>query len=398
MKIIHTSDWHLGQEFYSYDRTEEHESFLCQLRNIVEEEQPDALVISGDIYHNATPSNTIMRLFSDHLDRIRQACPSMLIVVIAGNHDSASRLEISSTIWAHLNVHIIGRIERNQKGEIDFRRHIIPIQDKGYIVALPHVFPQNYPLLEENTPREERQTAFLQAMDKQVKDINTEKKPIVVAAHMAISGSDTEGHDLVRGNMDFVDADKLNIDFDYLALGHIHCPQNIKGSPARYCGTPIPVSFDENYPHSISIVTLSDSDKTPQIRTIEIDNPWPLKTIPKEAIPFEEAIEQLHGLSHDEKCYIRLHVQIDHHAPANAMEQVHLVTKGKAARFCCFKWEQKKHKTNGERQVLDVEQIKQLNPVEVAMLYYREKCGEEMNEKMQEMLQGIIQEIEQTNN
>ena len=64
----------------------------------------------------------------------------------------------------------------------------------------------------------------------------------------------------------------------------------------------------------------------------------------------------------------------------------------------CFQWEQKEHKTNGERQVLDVEQIKQLNPVEVAMLYYREKCGEDMNEKMQEMLQGIIQEIEQTNN
>ena len=145
-------------------------------------------------------------------------------------------------------------------------------------------------------------------------------------------------------------------------------------------------------------MTLSDSNKTPHIRTIEVNNPWPLKTIPKEALPFEEAIELLHGLSHDEKCYIRLHVQIDHHAPANAMEQAHLATKGKAARFCCFKWEQKEHKTNGERQVLDVEQIKQLNPIEVAILYYREKCGEEMNEKMQEMLQEIIQEIEQTNN
>lgn len=397
MKIIHTSDWHLGQEFYSYDRTEEHESFLHQLRNIVEEEQPDALVISGDIYHNATPSNTVMRFFSDHLDNIRQTCPDMIIVVIAGNHDSASRLEISSTVWAHLNVHIIGRIERSQEGAIDFRRHIIPIKEKGYIVALPHVFPQNYPLLEENTPREERQTAFLQAMDKQVKDINTEKKPVIVAAHMAISGSDTEGHDLVRGNMDFVDADKLGIDFDYLALGHIHCPQNIKGFSARYCGTPIPVNFDENYPHSISIVTLSAEEK-PQIQTKEIHNPWPLRTIPKEAVPFDEAIKILESLDNDEKQYIRLHVHIDHHAPANAMECAHLATKRKASRFCCFKWEQKEHKKQTERQVLDVEQIKQLNPIDVAALYHQDKYGEEMSEELRNMLQEIIQEIEQTNN
>ena len=112
MKIIHTSDWHLGQEFYSYDRTEEHEAFLQQLENIVAIEQPDALVISGDIYHNATPSNSVMKLFNDHLDEIRKACPSMQIIIIAGNHDSASRLDIFASAWRHMNVHVIGRIEK----------------------------------------------------------------------------------------------------------------------------------------------------------------------------------------------------------------------------------------------------------------------------------------------
>lgn len=73
MKIIHTSDWHLGQEFYTYDRTQEHEAFLDQLAMIVREEKPDALVISGDIYHTSAPSNSVMRFFTDRLDRIRQA-------------------------------------------------------------------------------------------------------------------------------------------------------------------------------------------------------------------------------------------------------------------------------------------------------------------------------------
>ena len=395
MKIIHTSDWHLGQEFYSYDRNEEHNAFLLQLRDIVADEQPDVLIVSGDIYHNATPSNTVMRLFTDRLDQVRQASPGMQIVVIAGNHDSATRLEISSSVWSHLNVHIIGRIERNENDEIDFRRHIIPIGEKGYVVALPHVFPQNYPLIEADTPREERQVVFHRYMDNVVKEVNKDGKPVVVAAHLAVSGSNTEGHDLLRGNMDFVDAAELGLGYDYLALGHIHCPQNINGYPARYCGTPIPVSFDENYSHSVSIVRIETAGAVPEIRTVKIENPWSLRTLPEEAAPFEKAIASLMDMPDDEKCYVRLNVRIEHHAPADAMEQAHNAVKGKAARFCCFKWEQEKSESIATRQMLDVEQIKQLSPVDVAELYYQETTGEELDVELKDMLGNIVEQIEQ---
>ena len=104
MKILHTSDWHLGQEFYSYDRTEEHTSFLNQLKQIVADENPDVMVVSGDIYHNATPSNTTMKLFTDHLIQIQDECPSMKIIVAAGNHDSSARLEMTRNLWKKFNI------------------------------------------------------------------------------------------------------------------------------------------------------------------------------------------------------------------------------------------------------------------------------------------------------
>lgn len=395
MKIIHTSDWHLGQEFYSYDRTEEHEAFLQQLENIVAIEQPDALVISGDIYHNATPSNSVMKLFNDHLDEIRKACPSMQIIIIAGNHDSASRLEIFASAWRHLNVHVIGRIEKKPEGIINFKRHIIPIKDKGYIVAIPHVFPQNYPLLEENTPRDLRQFLFLKTMNQFVKEINTQHLPVVVAAHMAITGSEMKGHDLSRGGMDFTDIEKFGIDFDYLALGHIHCPQNIQNAKARYCGTPIPVSFDETYPHSVSIVTLTKDETEPIIRTIPIHNPWPLHTFPKEALPFEDAIEVLSNLPSDEPMYIRLRVHLESIAPANALERAYAVVKNKKLRFCCFKWEKDDLGKNTEHAWFDIEQMKQLNPVEIAELYHHDEFGEELDGTLKNMLTSIEQKLKE---
>ena len=128
MKIIHTSDWHLGQEFYTYDRTDEHVAFLEQLQEIVAQEQPDALLIAGDIYHNATPSNGVMRMFNEHLDKIRQACPTMQIIVTAGNHDSSARLEVTRGLWKHLGVHIVGRIVKTED-RVDFDNHLIAIHN-----------------------------------------------------------------------------------------------------------------------------------------------------------------------------------------------------------------------------------------------------------------------------
>ncbi len=399
MKILHTSDWHLGQEFYSYSRTEEHVAFLEQLEEIVRKEQPDVMALSGDIYHNATPSNAVMRLFTDKLDAIRAACPAMQIVVIAGNHDSSSRLEVTRTLWDHLGVHVIGHVEKTE-GQIDFKKHILPVRNKvgelcGYVVALPHIFPHSFPLVNDDTPREERQKVFFQTLAEKVNEVNQEQLPVVMMVHMALTGCNITGHDEVRGGMEYTDISELKVDFDYLALGHIHCPQMI-GERARYCGSPIPVNFEENYPHSVTIVDLSERGAVPAISILPIHNPWPLKTFPHDAVDFEEALRLLESYPSEEKAYLRLHVKLTDVPPHNAMERACLATADKACRFCCFQWEKNEETTASVRTFLDVDQMKARSPLDIADLYYESRFGQPMQEDLRGLLKQVIRQVSQS--
>ena len=402
MKILHTSDWHLGQEFYSYDRTEEHTAFLEQLKTIVADEQPDVLIVAGDVYHNATPSNSVMRLFTDKLDAVCSACPTMQVVVIAGNHDSSSRLEVNRTLWLHRQVHVVGRIEKKD-GTVDLDRHILTVFDKqgarcGYVVALPHVFLNSFPLLTEEAPHENRREVFFQALADRVRALNTEQLPVVMTAHLALTGSDMTGHDLVRGGMEYLNVSELKVPFDYLALGHIHCPQWLGETSARYCGSPIPVSFDERYGHSVSVVELSRAGEKPVFHQVAIQNPWPLKTLPSKALPFEEALKELEAFPEEEKAYIRLQVLLPDVPPQGAQEQAQRVMKGKKSRFCCFKWEQPERTVRPKLQsFVDVDQMREHSPVEVADLYYEQRFGHPMDEEMRALLTQVVNEVQNEN-
>ena len=402
MKLIHTSDWHLGQEFYSYERSQEHASFLNQLKQIVSEECPDALLISGDIFHNATPSNAVMRMFTDYLDAIRRACPTMQIVVIAGNHDSSSRLEINRTLWKHLGVFIIGKIENNQDG-VDLDQHIIPITTSencicGYVVTLPFVPSQAFPDLTGSTPRDERQAVFMQSLADRVNQTNTEALPVVMMAHMAIEGSDITGHDTIQGGMDYLPIAELKVDYDYLALGHIHCPQQISVDAhrlacARYCGSPIAVNFEEKYVHSVTVAEIQSKGTEPLIRTIPIQNPWPLKTIPKEPLLFDEALKELESFPDEEQAYIRLYVRLTDVAPHNAMERANNAVANKKCRFCCFKWAKEEHNAKKQLSFSDVDHMKAQSPLDIATLYYENKYGQPLDDNLKAMLTEVIDEV-----
>ena len=397
MKILHTSDWHLGQELYGFDRTEEHLSFLSQIGNIVKVEQPDALVISGDIYHTSSPSNSVMKMFTDALLRIADKNPQMKLVVTAGNHDSCSRLEIAQNLWKRVNIDFIGGIEKVD-GVVNFDRHIITINNSegkpcGIVVAMPHIFPQSFPLVSEDTPRENRQQAFWEALNNRLNEVNTEKLPVVMMAHMAISGSNTTGHDLTRGGMDFVDISSIPVDFDYLALGHIHCPQNVDNTRARYCGTPIAVTFDEDYEHSVSIVEVN-SNCEPSIKTIPIVNPIPLKTIPSVADEANEVIKLIEAYDCNEKAYLRVNIKRSEDIPHNIREQLFDICKNKQLKFCTIKWEYDQQIKNSEEiSDLAVEELQHVSPIEIAQRFYLKKNGYDMSEELVDMLKQVVNEV-----
>ncbi|WP_291528063.1 exonuclease SbcCD subunit D [Bacteroides sp. UBA939] len=402
MKILHTSDWHLGHTLYNYDRSPEQQAFLNQLTRIVAEEKPDAMVVSGDIYHYSTPSATTQRMYTDGMLEIHRACPEMIIVVTAGNHDSSSKLEIDSNLWNHFGVKVVGNIERTQE-EVNLEKHIIEVRDKeeilkGYIIAVPHVYPQNFPMLDTETPREERQARFFQALLDEVEKINTDSLPVVLSAHLSIEGSDRTGHDETVGGIEYIPISSMGEGYDYLALGHIHCPQNIKGNGrhARYCGTPLPVNFDETYPHSVSIVEIRKHEE-PEIRTIEIENPMPFVTLPKEAVAFDEAMKLLEEYPDDKPAYIRLNVLIKDYLAPDCNERASGAVKGKRCKYCYIKSNREKLASEDKVRHISIQEMQEMSPLEIAKLYYQEAEGEEMDEELCELMNAAVQSVQGTN-
>ena len=326
MKILHTSDWHLGHTLYNYDRTEEQEAMLRQITGIVSREKPDAFLLCGDVYHTPQPSAAVQTMFNNAIVSIHKACPEMTIVVTAGNHDSPTKHEIFSTPWKAFGVHAIGNVSKDSP-----RSHIIEIPGKGYIVAMPYAYERNIP------------EGFFQQLLDEASAINQENLPVVMTAHLTLRGCDYTGHDNATeytvGGIDTYEAEQIGEGYDYLALGHIHRPQFVHTGRhnVRYSGTPLAVSFDESYPHSVSIVEIERHGSRPEVRTIEISNPHPLVTLPRDGYAaWEEAKGLLAAFPNDIPAYIRLNVAVDDYLPTEANMEAAALAEDKQCRFCCI--------------------------------------------------------------
>ena len=394
-KLIHTSDWHLGQNFYGYDRSEEQRDFLRQLAAIVAQEQPDALLVSGDIYHTAAPSSAAVSMYVEGMLDIHKACPDMAIVVIAGNHDSASRLESDSLLWRLAGVRVLGGIARDSQGLADLERHIIPVKDKGIVAAVPYAHRNSFPKVsDEDIESGERQRAYFEALLEHVNAGNPDALPVVLVAHLAVNNSDFTGHDR-NMTMECVEIDTLGQGYDYAALGHIHRPQQVS-ERARYCGTPVPVSFDEQCEHSVSIVTIEAHGALPQVTTTAIKNIRPLHTIPaKDPVDLETALALVEEQRNDVKnAYIRLNVAVEHYLPNGAQERAAKAVNAQQGRFCEIKKTALNTATGPSRQ-MTVEEFNRKQPIEVANQYYLEKIGRAMTDDEKAMFNYVQQIVEE---
>jgi len=395
--FIHTSDWHLGQNFYGYDRSEEQADFLSQLADIVRKRQPDALLVSGDIYHTAAPSNAAVNLYVDAMLDIHKACTTMKIIVIAGNHDSASRLDSDHRLWQLANVTVLGGISRDEHGRANLEHHIVPVGNKGIVAAVPFAYPASFPLTADaaDITRDLRQPAYFQALLDKANADNGSDLPVVLMAHLAVNNSDFTGHDR-NMKMECVEIDALGTGYDYAALGHIHRPQDVS-ERARYCGTPIPVSFDEMCEHSVSIVEIGHHGDLPHIETKVIKNPKPLHTLPAhQPVDIDTAVGLLQNYNPNEKSYIRLNVLVDRFLPNGSMQRAAQAVKDKQCRFCEIKRTATAIETRHTTQ-LTVEQFNKMQPIEVVNRYFVEETGQPMTQQQQEMFKEAYQEVEKEN-
>lgn len=327
MRIIHIADIHLGQILYqNYDRVDEHDHFFAQLLNWCEEERPDALVVSGDVFDIQQPSATTKKAFTDYFVQIHARIPDMKIVITAGNHDSASRLEADNAVWEYANARLVGlspSIELLDSADGWQEKYIIGLES-GYIVALPYM----------NGERKD----LIQSILDYVGKVNKKGKPVVMMGHTAVTGLDAEGHEV--GNLRFQDVEQLGTGYDYLALGHIHKSQTLGHDkdmflddvtyPAgviRYSGSALHVSCDEKYPHSVSVVDIDRHGGSVRIRRRVIDELRHFYELPLDGSSyqsFEDALADIRKFcAENEKGYIRLRVDYRTDLPANFSQMVY---------------------------------------------------------------------------
>lgn len=379
MKILHTSDWHLGHVLYNkYDRDKEQQAMLKQMADIVEEQKPDVFLLCGDVFHTSQPSNTAQTMLSEGLMNIHKANPDMVIVMTAGNHDSPTKHEIFRTPWRTLNVYAIGLLEKD-----NLDHHIIEVPGKGFILAIPYVNEQMLP------------KGFYQQLLDRVAERNTEGLPVIMTAHTTVKGCDFLGHDQATeyyvGGIDSIDLEQLGKGYDYLALGHIHHGQFVHSGKhnVRYCGTPLPISFDETFNHTVSMVEINKHGETPTVTEIEIQNPRPLVNLPSEGLaPWETAKELLQQFPADIPAYIRLNVEVETFLPVEAADEAASLVTGKQCRVCPIN-SKRKASSQSEVKVLTVQEFQAEKPIEIAK-QYADYTGVEFNKEMTSMFDEVL--------
>ena len=383
MLLLHTSDWHLGHVLYNFDRSDEQQAMMAYVLSLVEQRQPDLFLLAGDVFHTSTPSNAVQQHFAETVMRLRMAAPNMTIVVIAGNHDSGTKHEIFRTPWAALNVHMIGTLDRDHLDS-----HIIELPGKGYVVAVPYVHERNRP-----------DDLFDQLMQR-VADRNEQSLPVVLAAHLTVAHADFTGHDHASentvGGIDSVDLATMGQGYDYLALGHIHKPQFVHGGEGRvrYSGTPLPVSFDECYEHSVSLVDIAAHGQPPAVEKVAVPCPWPLVSLPADHFgSWDEARDLLQRFPDDQQAYIRLNVELHDPLPAGSRDEALRLAASKQCRFCLIN-ARYAEREQGLARRLTIAEFRNEEPVDIVRRYAEDK-HKPFDEEMERLFQETLRIIEQ---
>jgi len=295
MKILHTSDWHIGKTLYGRKRYDEFEAFFTWLVETIEQERVDVLLIAGDIFDTSTPGNRAQQLYYRFLHRVA-ASTCRHIVIIAGNHDSPSFLSAPRELLRALDVHVTGSLSGNPADEV-----LVLCDPKGnaelIVCAVPHLRDRDIRTAEAGESMEDKSHKLVEGIRDhyaEVVNLATQQRaalspsiPIIAMGHLFVAGGQTIEGDGVRelyiGSLAHVPAGIFPSDIDYLALGHLHVPQRVNNSSVmRYSGSPLPIGFGEaGQEKSVCLVEFDRqvSATGPAVRLINIPVFQPLERI-----------------------------------------------------------------------------------------------------------------------
>lgn len=309
MRILHTSDWHLGQNFMGKSREEEHQAFLSWLSQKIEAESIDSLIVAGDIFDTGTPPNYALELYYNFLKELSlSSCKN--IIITAGNHDSIATLKAPKQLLKALNVHVITSGDENED-------ELVPIYDKdelqGIVCAVPFLRDHVVRKAFSGQTMQDKELSLNEGIKQHYNDVyekakilrGDSKAPIIATGHLTTVGSrssESERDIYIGGTID-IGGDFLGKDFDYVALGHLHINQTVGSEHVRYSGSPIPLSFSESTTQKkVNIVTFTGD--VLDVQEIDIPLHRPLLLLKGDVTSVSSALEAVK----DKSTWIEVHL------------------------------------------------------------------------------------------
>lgn len=322
IRILHTADWHLGQTFFGYDRTEEHEVFLNWLAEEIRQKEIDALIIAGDVFDVSNPSAASQSMYYQFIYRVTAENPYLQIVIVAGNHDSAARLEAPLPLLQAMRTEVRGVVRKLEGGEIDYDHLTVELKNrKGEVellcMAVPFLRQGDYPAVQtEGNPYAEGVRELYAQLLQRLWKRRTENQAILAIGHLQATGSEIAEKDYsertVIGGLECVSPEAFSEQIAYTALGHIHKAQRVSGREnVRYAGSPIPMSFAEKHYHHGVVVVTFDGGCAVDIERLECPKLIPLVSVPNgEPVSPEAILEALKELPETEAVAPYLEVKV----------------------------------------------------------------------------------------
>ncbi|MDW5376576.1 exonuclease SbcCD subunit D C-terminal domain-containing protein [Halomonas sp. HP20-15] len=270
MKLLHTADWHLGQTFHGQERHVEHRAFLDWLLETLAQRHSDALLIAGDIFDVVNPSLRAQQQLYDFIVSAHQRLPRLTIVLIAGNHDSGARIELPGPLLERLRTHALGRViwlddDQGETARLDAERLLIPLetadgQVAAWCLALPFLRPAE---VTGGTHGDDYVSGVERVHRELIECAEARRRPgqaLVAMSHAHIQGASVSADSerpIVIGGEESLPSTLFPASLAYVALGHLHRPQQVGEARIRYSGSPLPMDFSEvDYPHQVVEVTL----------------------------------------------------------------------------------------------------------------------------------------------
>lgn len=373
MKFVHLSDLHLGKRVNEFSMIEDQAYILTKILGIIREERPDGVFIAGDVYDKSVPSVEAVSLFDNFLKQLSRQ--QTQVFIISGNHDSPERLGFASELIALSGIHIAPAYDGK----------VCPVSLKdGYGTVNVYMLPFIKPVHVRSVFPEEKAETYTEAVSAAIAhmDIREGERNILIAHQFVTGAARCESEDISVGGLDNVDA-SVFAPFDYVALGHIHGPQQIGRESVRYCGTPLKYSFSEaKQCKSVTVAQLKEKGNL-GIRTVSLT---PLRDLRELKGTYEELVNRKNyeGTALEDYLHITL---TDEEDIVDAVGKLRVIYPN------LMKLDYDNRRTRENREITGGDEMEAKTPMELVREFYERQNNQPMNGKQEALVSRLMEKI-----